>query len=52
MYTVIEKETGMPVVVYGVNGAFFLIYDDRHGWGYKHMDCFRPAQEKDIWKEF
>lgn len=45
MFTVIEKETGMPVTVYGMNGQYFTIYNEQSDdWEYAHMDAYRPAE--------
>ena len=48
MFNVVEIETGMAVTVFGVNGGYFLVYDDvRCVWGYKSMDLFRPVKPED-----
>lgn len=51
MFNVVDKETGMAVTVYGINGQWFLVYDEQKGWGYKHMDSFRPVNPEDweVW---
>lgn len=52
MFNVVDKETGMAVTVFGVNGSYFLIYDDVNGvWGYKNMDNYRPVKPEDweVW---
>lgn len=47
MFTVIEIETGKAFTVYGMSGPNFLIYDEL-GWGYKHMNYFRPIMPEEV----
>lgn len=49
MFSVIQKDTGLLFVVYGINGQYFLIYDEQKCvWVYMLMDLFRPATTEEV----
>lgn len=46
MFKVEDKTTGEIITVYGLNGAFFLIYDTVHDWWfYKPIEECRPVAD-------
>lgn len=46
MYEVIHKETGEVVRVYGINGTYFLLFNqEEQNWYYSEQDNFVPKEE-------
>lgn len=45
MFKVVEIATGEIHTVYGMNGTYFLVYDDKNHWYYIDMDICRPVEE-------
>lgn len=46
MFTVVDKKTGQRVTVYGMDGPWFLVYDDVNcEWIYRRIEEFIPDSE-------
>lgn len=46
MYKVTHKKTGTVRTVYGINGLYFLLWDEEdQSWTYESMDNYRPMEE-------